>query len=480
MTQALGMPAARPFVLDGSEKVFVVRANTLNDVVSAKHLRDYIGIDYSVERADFEGKSVLGFSEPELRTFLDRSGLVVVERYGSNIPNIEWVRLIRKPDLPWFMGWKLHDNGAFLDYQFQFKRWEGDNWQGMAYVVTRTLSQVLKRKILFDVPHGHAAECTDRGAFQIYVWSTPRSSSRAHTPPEEIWGYPVNCRDSSFQPTGQTPSSVIIRDGAWAVAEMLPNALYIHHDLVHRGTSNELKIMLKLLTEVARFVGDPAEYEAFVQRAREAHAKEQREIFTCLVEKSIPERSKRHEELVSLTKEKIDRVRGELVTAERELFGLQQSLLDPKEVARRFEEELLKLQQGKVALVQDLFFRAHRGGIPRLHALTEEITSVNPSTGKTHLLGQYEIIFDLERAQTRFLNRDRRPEGVHGPHLDNDGSPCFGNIADDMAGYIGHFEIEAALALAIAFLQSPNMDDSWGRKIRYFPVVGEEPERACA
>ncbi|MBI3572017.1 hypothetical protein HY091_00565 [Candidatus Kaiserbacteria bacterium] len=475
MAVTLGMPAARPFSVVGDDRVFVTEISLLREELSRAKLSECIGADLDEMRwPTFEGESIFGFSEAELRTFLDRSGLVMVQRYGSNTPDVEWVRLIKRPDLPWFTGHKLLDHNAFLEYQFQIGRWDGKNWPGVAYMITRALSPVLRRKIILDVPHQRSREYADRGAFQIYIWSTPHSGApHNHRPPETIWGYHVDCRDGGYQPSEEGASSIMIRDGSWAVAELLPNALYVHHDLVNEGTGNELKILLRLLSEIAKLMGDPAKYQVFLARAREAHAKRQREIFCTLIEKSIPERSRRHDELVSAARGKVAQVRGKLVAAERKLFGLQQSVLDPKEVVRRFEEEILKLQKSKVTLVEEVFFKDHGGEIPRLHALTKEITSVNPSTGNTHLLGRYEIILDLEEAEVQFLNKDRRPAGFHGPHLNEDGWPCLGNIEDDMAGYIGHFEIEAALALAIAFLQSPNPDDAWGRNLLRFPVVEE-------
>jgi len=467
-------PLVLPHVLDGSEPVFVVKVSPFieHENVSNSQFEEWTGLDLNARFDVFEREKVLSFSEAELRAFLERSGLVMIERYGSGTANVEWVRIIRKPSLPWLMEWKCANTDAFLEHQFQVGRYAGKNWRGVAYVTTRFLSPTLRRKILFEVPHGSSRECAERGAFQIYVWSTPHHGIvRNSTPPVKLWGNPVDCRDPAFQPAEHT-LGVNIWDGAYSVAELFPNALYIHHDLVETGSNNELKILSHLLNETIRLLNDPVGFNALVERAREEWEQTQRTIFTTLVEHSIPARSDRHREAVTAAQDKINAALASLAAAERELFGLQQSVLDPKSVAQRFEAEILKIQQGGVALVEKILFRNGEGEVPRLCVRTKEITSVNPKTNKTHLLGRYEIIFDLQNTEhIRFNNLDRRPDNCHGPHLNEHGAPCLGNIRRDLTGYLGHFEVEAAITLAIAFLQSPNPDDAWGRNILLFPLV---------
>ncbi len=425
--------------------------------------------------AKFEDQDVIAFGETDLVSFLDQSGLVIIKRYGSNTPHVEWVHFAQKPTLPSSVAKQLRSKSGLLEQQFEVGQWSSDNsgsWRRVSYVVTRILTPVLGKKIILDVPHGHAHEYAERGAFQIYVWSTPDAGNqRNHRPPRSIWGYGVDCHDDGYQPSETALVGIPIRDGDWVVAELLPNALYIHHDLVHNGTDAELKIMARLLTEVATILVDPAGFEARIAQAREEATKRQQQIFRRLIERSIPGRSERQKDLIAVARMKIERTRSALFAAERELFGLENSAIDPEEVGKRFEEEISRLQHGGLEPIERVYFKNAGGSIPRLYGRTKEITSVDRETRRTHLLGRYEISLDFETGEIRFQNLDRQPRGCHGPHLNDKGYPCLGNIKDEMAGYLAHYEAEAAFTLAIAFLQSPDPNDVWGNHIRLFPIV---------
>ena len=477
ITQALARnarPRIEPRPLEASTHRFATAVEWPERSLDAEQVSTLIATDPS-SYAKFEDKDVIAFGETDLVSFLDQSGLVIIERYGSNTPHVEWIRFAQKPTLPASVEKQLRNKSRMLEHQFEVGQWSSENfesWRRVSYVVARILTPVLGKKIILDVPHGHAHEYAERGAFQIYVWSTPDAGNqRNHRPPRSIWGHGVDTRDDGYQPSGTAPASVSIRDGDWIVAELLPNALYIHHDLVHNGTDTELKIMARLLTEAATILADPAGFEARITQAREESAKRQQQIFRRLIERSIPGRSERHKELVAVTRVKIERTRGELFAAERELFGLENSAIDPIEVGRRFEEEISRLQHGGLEPIERVYFKDAGGSIPRLYGRTKEITSVDPETRRTHLLGRYEISLDFETGEIRFQNLDRQPKGCHGPHLNDKGYACLGNIKDEMAGYLAHFEAEAAFTLGIAFLQSPNPNDIWGNHIRLFPVV---------
>ncbi|MDO8408062.1 MAG: hypothetical protein Q7S95_02395 [bacterium] len=471
---------ARPRVelrpLEANTHMFATKVAWLEKSLDAEQVSTLIAANSS-SHTSFEGKTVLAFQASDLAAFVDRHNLVMVERYGSNAPNVEWVRFAQKPRLPRSVHEQLRNKSRMLEHQFEMGRWSSsdespESWRRVAYTAARILAPTLRRKIILDVPHGHVHEYAERGAFQIYVWSTPDATgSRDTRPPRTIWGYNVDCRDQGFKPSDTAPAGIPIRDGDWAVAELFPNALYIHHDMVHHGTDAELNIMALLLTEVATILADPTDFDARAALAREESVKRQQRIFRRLVEGSIPGRSERHKELIAVTRVKIERTRGELFAAERELFGLENSAIDPEEVGKRFEEEISRLKHGGLEPVERVYFKDVGGSIPRLYGRTKEITSVDPQTRRTHLLGRYEISLDFETGEIRFQNLDRRPEGCHGPHLSGEGYPCLGNIKDEMAGYLAHFEAEAAFTLAIAFLQSPNPNDVWGNHIRLFPVV---------
>lgn len=478
----LGMPAARRFSLRASRNrpVFVVSQSSLGNVYHEVNLRD-AGIDWDTYGV-FEDTRVFAFNETEMGELLTRTGLVMIQRFGSTRANVEWVVLAKKPDLPADVS-KSSINGAFLHHLFEQPRdaFEGECWITFSYLVSRILGPVVKRKITFSVPHGYHHEYNSRGGFQVYVWSTPSAdTSRDTVPPTHIMGYEVDRRDECFLPLPvRKNAGVLIKDGGYAVAELLENALYIHHDLVHRGSENAFRMMARILEEAAKILQNPTTLANKIAKARAPYIEKQKNAFSDLVKRAIPERTLRHKSMLENARKEATERRKEYFDAERKVFGLTQAVIDPVAVESKFRAEFAKLQEGRVEFVEKVELEA-RKGTPLIHVYTSAITAVNPRTGDTHLMGHYNMVVDLdidreadnEDLMIRMFNLDRVTEDTkcHHPHVDEEGIPCLGNLCEQLPEYIAHFELEAAVTLAIAFLQTMTPGD-WFVGPEDFPIV---------
>jgi len=472
----LGMPAARPFHLeadrDNAERtpLFVVRYNNL-----ALGYEEMVACGLRNEYGAFESRDVLGFTHAEMETLLKRNGhIMMAQRYGSTQPNVEWVKLERELSFPDDMN-GLFQKEAMLQYPFETRNFNGCSQSKFSYLLSRMLGPVVKRKILFDTPHGYQKPYQPRGAFQVHVYSTPHGDDFDHAP-RKIWGYDVYSRDA-FVPEGvKEDAGVLIKDGDYAVAELFENALYIHHDLVHSGTDNEFRIMARLLQEVVKILDDPEVFAEELRKARTVFMEAQQKLFERIVQGSIPKRTQRTNTQLVEARENADRLRKEYFEANRHLFGLQNALLDPKVVAGRFREELEKLQQGKVACVEKVVLNGDDDRYSELEVYTTELTARYPREDTEYLLGRYRIVLRLDYdadcdGLITMFNLDRQPEGNHHPHVEANGRPCLGNLSTELPEYVAHFEIEAAITLAIAFLQTLTRDDNGYISISYFPVV---------
>jgi len=482
----LGMPAARRFDLQAdrdkerNKQLFVVPYDDLSlgySEMKACGIKDAYGW--------FENRSALGFTHAEMEKLLERSGLSMVQRYGSTLADVEWVSLRKAPHYPDDINGMLQGE-AMLRYPFETKNFDGHGRYEFSYLVSRMLGPVVKRKILFEVPHGRRRSYHDRGAFQVYVWSTPHEESQTCNAPWAIWGYEVDMRDGFVPLPGREDAGVLIKDGDYAIAELFENALYIHYDIVHYGTPNEFRIMVHLLQEVAKHLSDPEGFANELLRERAVFLEEQQAAFENLVQKAIPARTKRHQAQVEEARKEVGRLRERYFEVHRILFGLEHTMLDPEVVARRFREELVKLQQGKVACVEKVVLVGGNGReFPKLHVYTTELKARYPDCDTEYLMGRYRIELRLGRDADdgrliKMWNLDRQPENCNHPHVDSNGIPCLGNLDMQLPEYVAHFEIEAAITLAIAFLQSLNHDDHGYVGTDEFPIIkNSEKEAVC-
>jgi hypothetical protein len=126
------------------------------------------------------------------------------------------------------------------------RQWDGcDNTRYLNNFANafENLARKVEKKITISVPHGHYQEYPENARnFHVYVWSSP-TNFRGVSTPSELFGFSGHVIDSSFSPTGL---GVSIMCGDYSVAELFPNALYIHFDVCHRGTSEELSIIQKI------------------------------------------------------------------------------------------------------------------------------------------------------------------------------------------------------------------------------------------
>jgi hypothetical protein len=109
---------------------------------------------------------------------------------------------------------------------------------------------------------------------------------------------------------------------------------------------------------------------------------------------------------------------------------------------------------------------------------TDVIYCTNPKTGWRHRLGRFNIRLKLtEPYEVRFLNDNPiRWDGHwrHAPHVIDDGQPCLGNVQDLFPQLLATRNLTQAVQVAIAYLESVNPDDTWGRSIGQWPVEHED------
>lgn len=477
-------------VIDGGAKVlkplFITNAYAAEDFFDA--FRE-AGFDINtVQTIEFEENDVYVFTEEELSALLERAGFYVSTLEPSRTENVTWVwfkkiaalRLrkelitkIGKPNLTALSQCKVETPAVSLPHEY-------------AYVIAAMLQSIIKRPVELTVPHTHRLPYKPDGPFQIYIWSSTPAGERIGIVPEKIWGIRVSVRDASYVPDARKDThwfknkekSVVLSDRGYAVAELFPNALYVHHDLVHYGRPEELELFVELLNRCRPFFLEPDAFEKYLQEAERIRLEQEARAFPLLVERSVEMRATRQKAAIEVAERNVKETKQAYFEAERTLFAEQQVLLNPDVMKERFLFEYTKLRDGGVDFIEGVTFDPQdEEDTVVLH--TGEIVVEHPRRGSMHRLGKFDVTLKLATGGVFIFNRTRvlkQPDGreIHSPHIFRDGAVCLGNIEREMTSYIAHYELEAAAVLAVAFLQSVRNDESYLSRLELFPVIDKK------
>ena len=469
--------------------LFLVEYNHLDEVLDRNTTPLAIDYDKVVNFGeDGDGEDWLVFSAVGILQIAKALDLVVEQRFGTHITNVEEVTFARCRHLhksvrnatPAFKRW--------LPMQFETNL-DGDAecYVTATYIAGHMFAPALGRKVTLhpaDV-YGSLIEPSPRGAFQIYLGAraTEECTLREIT---GIFGHTFTCGDNRVfrQPTApfidEDALGVFIMDGEVAVAELLPNALYIHHSLFCCNTAEALAAFQAILDRaLVMHALDDKERAKLHRKALRQLRQRQDKLLAEVVERSIPKRLKRDAGKIEQAEARSAQLLKEYFDAEREAFVLRSTLHSRSRAAEQFVSEIKKLQSGLVYKVERVAI-GPQDRARHIDVFTDVIYARDQRSSKLHRIGKFQIRFMLEQPPddhwARFTNLDGQPAGrnQHAPHVDGNGRPCLGTIKRELPGYIANYEIEAATTLAIAFLESVDVTDAWGQNIIYFPIVEEQ------
>jgi hypothetical protein len=112
------------------------------------------------------------------------------------------------------------------------------------------------------------------------------------------------------------------------------------------------------------------------------------------------------------------------------------------------------------------------------------LTEINPESRKRQFFNigcfSVRIFFDSSRfGIARITNITGKGTGnnynLHHPHIDGEGKPCWGNIAETVAYLSAGYQFGALADLIIQFLKSVNINDQAGRYLfRCWPEINQK------
>jgi len=345
------------------------------------------------------------------------------------------------------------------------KNWDGYNETKFKEITESILGPIVKDPINIYVPHGRKEAPKKRG-FNILFWSSPNGLKKQLCP-SSMWGYKVDCRDEVFLPEYL---GIVIYDGLYPVAELVDgNNLYIHHDLCHHGTNNELEIYRKILIEVIKEIDlSPEDRE----ERRIQKLGKNKELYVDLCLNRIKQELKNADStLTKLTKD-IEVYKTKMIEALRKIEELKllsinyEAALEAKKESYEIEFDKL-LELDKVIHV-DVSTKS-------IEVFTDTLYCRDPRNSKLYEIGKFRISIPIGTGIIKWCNLTRRVTGysdsMHAPHIFREGKACLGNAEQVLPGLISSYQFSIIAMYAIQFVESVNIDDPAGREITAWPLA---------
>jgi len=339
-------------------------------------------------------------------------------------------------------------------------------------LIDQVLGSVVGRKIIVHLPpksakaKHHRAPVED-DCFHIHVWSSP-TGKRSLATPKQIWGIALNCASKSFALTGQG-IPLMDEESEYAVAELLQQNLYIHHDLFGASADDGYQLLEALVHKVAPDInlGQAERIKAIKTRhsqgrfkSRQQYIQACRSRLVVLIDaarasfrKTIAPLTGLQEQLLSLLR--LDSFAGKTVTSEQHRL--------------QFAAEFDRLRD-----VRGVKNVTVAGNLVMLN--TDILCAQHPQSGASHEIGKFLVVINLHggKSPVRWLNGTRRVDGLrpamNAPGVYSDGTPIFDEIQETMLELIARLELSIVAELAIQFIESVTSDLS-GTHLAKWPLV---------
>lgn len=339
--------------------------------------------------------------------------------------------------------------------------WDGGKDRASFLKALEELLPYVKRDIILTVPHGQLYEPTDDLNFHVLIWSGYKKSK--DPVPEKIFGIPVNCKSHPNIFTAGDKGQVI-KDGEYAVAELVGKNLYIFHDICHHTSEDELKMFNLILDRVM-------ELDLPKPPTKEEIAAENKKSFMDYCMGTLGARIGTVQASVTAKREETDKYKREFITKNRELLSLEMalgSMTGNKDVQRtRFNDGYKEIVSIKG--VNDL-----KVGRQVLKVFTDVLTCKDKA-GIEYELGEFEIDIFFNGV-IKFFNRTRQinaySDKMQAPNVREDGIPLVDKFSTAIPDLLGNMKYKDLIKMVVAYISTydKSAELCWG-KLSKWPKV---------
>jgi len=445
-------------------------------------------LDYTIEQTH----GVL-FAERLLQPLLHCLSLTAFNQADTRYDGI--VSLMVKPTaaatalLPATNGESVTGKTVRFDYRLCPSKIRSFNEEIRDIVRRVLLPAIRQREIMISYPCGSRKVSTAQHCFHVRIHATAMTTMQIgswyrpkNTANFSWWGQdlPAEGRQPMFQPSGQGIQIVDPVTGEIAAELINGTDLYVLFDLF-RGRwdisvrPEELIVFERLCLSAAAAItskqittaADPT-----LTQTDGTPAQTDRERYVALCQKwreQTKHAVRHHAEELRL---RVNKLQEQLTMAVREFVRAEQRQIDEQitehEHCENFGLEydrLLALEQvTKVEVKDDL-----------IAVYTKPLCCTDPRTDTVHEIGKFRIeIYPSGRDDgIRWFNLTRQVNAwsseQQAPHIWRDGKACLGNMADVIPQLLGKREFALLATMAIAFVESVNVNDRAGQYVGRWP-----------
>jgi hypothetical protein len=321
----------------------------------------------------------------------------------------------------------------------------------MAALVQEILAPVVRSNVTIHECDGRIAQPIEDGNFHIFLYSSATGFPCLDSP-ETILGFRLLRTEKPFAPSGFGAS--VVDDNGFIIGEVIGRNLFLHMHIMHFGSKSEAALLARLLTHVCDCGVIDSDEETITHMVRQQFVSECLRQFAlnsgsdASAGETARAQSGFHDQLHALLHEELN------------LFQLKAA--PEEEIGREFDE--LTNFPNVVALDVD-------GS--KIIVTTDNLYCVHPQTHVKYDIGAFKIHINTGSNTVQWFNQTRRVDGGHhrmnAPHVNGDGNACLGNTAEVFPQLIKKRELTSVVQLAIAFVESVNVKDTWGKHIGAWP-----------
>jgi hypothetical protein len=177
---------------------------------------------------------------------------------------------------------------------------------------------------------------------------------------------------------------------------------------------------------------------------------------------------------ISDTQEEIDGIRARLRESYRNLDSLKDTLAYRKKFSHMAwrKKEVDDYKSCKHLIPESYCSISFKPG--SIEAVTDRIEI--EYNGGSYVIGRFVVTVDIIRSEIVFRNMENKIDGFHHPHVNTDGTPCWGNLEGDAIKLLTQDDYCALLVIAIELLRSYNPHNPFIRIENWDPDWSDEED----
>lgn len=319
-------------------------------------------------------------------------------------------------------------------------------------LITSILTPTVRKQITVHARGGTAYPPLRSGGFHIHMGAWPRETTMVTPSRAAVGGETLKIHEESVgSPSGS--GDLLFDDSSNAIGELQEDNLYLYETAVRNGTLGEARYLIQVLKRVQALLsldksGDDSKASHFADQC------------LALAKRDLPQTDS------AVAQQELTSLLARATAQEKEMFHIESNT--DVEAGKEFDA-LLNLEK-----VIDVKVDGRS-----IVVTTKTLYCQHPRTGDYHEIGAFDIHIFPGNNSLVWKNRTRMVDGgagaMNAPHVNGEGNACFGNTAELFPKLIADRDFATAAMMAIAFVESINIEDSWGKYLGNWPVAINPP-----